>query len=336
MGTEAEISKVEEIEVPKLTPDMLRLKNPGKICQDIEAFIAEKVEELSRKGVALGLSGGVDSAVIAALSVRAVGSDKVLALYMPEKDSKEKHRDDAWRIADVLKINLETLDLSPTLENLGIYSLASMRLLRSFPTKRLQGWISRKALSLIESFTGKDPIADSRQGSNNRFIAEGWAYASIKHRLRMAMLHFNADRQNLLTAGAANQTEWLTGVFVKFGIDGVADIMPILPFLKTEVRQLAKELQLPQDIVEKAGDPDVAPGFNDKGSMFGSEETLDLVLLGLREGLSTEQISAALDLEIKEVEKVHNLMKASKHMRESPYIPQLSENYFSHNSIKQD
>jgi len=139
----------------------------------------------------------------------------------------------------------------------------------------------------------------------------------------MTVLHYQGDLENLLVVGAANRTEWLTGVFVKFGADGVADLMPILPLFKTQVRQLARYLELPEDIVEKPADPDLFPGFSDKERMFGDEMTLDLTLLGLEKGLSPAEIATALRIDLRDVEKTRASIRVSRHMRESPYVPEL-------------
>jgi NAD+ synthase len=311
------------IDLERLTPDVLKLRNPKDISVQIEAFIKKKVEELNRRGVILGLSGGIDSVLVAFLCVRALGPEKVFALYMSEKDSKAKHKTDAERIAEILGINFEKIDLTPILETIGIYKIYPMNLLRLIPNKRFQGWISEKSTHVLEKVMKKDPIAESRRGSNKKFIAGGNAYVSIKHRLRMIILNFYADRENLMTVGAANQTEFLTGVFVKFGIDGVADLMPILPLFKVQVRQLAEFLGIPNDIVQKPADPDVVPGFSDKGKMFEDETVLDLTLLAIIKGFELNKISEILEIKLEYVKKVKNLMDASRHMRESPYVPEL-------------
>jgi NAD+ synthase len=268
------------------------------------------------------LSGGVDSAVVAKLCVRAIGPEKVLALYIAHKYGAAKHREDAKRIANLLGIKLEVIDLEPLLEGLGVYNRFPMNFLEWLPG-RVKGWVAKKGKELIEKITGKDLIIESRKGSTIKFVSGGSAYVNLIRRLQMSILHYYADLKNLLVVGAANRTEWLTGVFVKFGADGVADIMPILPLYKTQVKQLARYLQLPEDIVEKPADPDVFPGFSDKEKIIGKEETLDRILFALEKGLPPCEIAIALNVDLKEIEKIQALIEASKHMREAPYIPDL-------------
>ncbi len=306
--------------------DFLRIENEKVVCEKIEKFIKEKVEELKRNGVILGLSGGVDSALVAYLCVRALGADKVFALYMPEKDSKKSHFQDAKKIADLLKIDLRIFDLTSLLERMGIYRLYPMSLLKVVPSRKIKGFITEKSKELFGKLNNCDPIIESRSGTDKKFILGGSAYVNIKHRLRMAVLHFYADLKNLATVGAANQTEFLTGVFVKFGIDGVADFMPILPLFKVQVRQLAYYIGIPREIVKKTADPDIVPGFNNKGKMFKNEALLDLILIFWKKGFSVKETTKSLmnqGITEEFVERIYKLVEISRNMREVPYIPDI-------------
>jgi len=105
---------------------------PEKISLSLENFIREYTEKLEREGVILGLSGGIDSAVIAVLCVRALGPKKILALVMPEKDSKKEHTEDALNFARELNIETKLIDITSYLEELGVYKL--------FPLDKLLSW----------------------------------------------------------------------------------------------------------------------------------------------------------------------------------------------------
>ena len=100
--------------------------NPEKVALSLGNFIREYSEKLEREGVILGLSGGIDSAVIAALCVRALGPKKTFALIMPEKDSKKEHAKDALNFARELNIEAKLIDITPYLEELGVYKLFPM------------------------------------------------------------------------------------------------------------------------------------------------------------------------------------------------------------------
>ncbi|MDO9555830.1 MAG: NAD(+) synthase [Atribacterota bacterium] len=109
-----------EILLEKLKAEMKI--EPEKISLSLENFIREYTEKLEREGVILGLSGGIDSAVIAALCVRALGPKKTFALIMPEKDSKKEHTKDALNFAQELGIEAKLVDITPYLEELGVYN----------------------------------------------------------------------------------------------------------------------------------------------------------------------------------------------------------------------
>ena len=109
-----------EILLEKLKAEM-KIK-PEKVALSLENFIRKYTEKLEREGVILGLSGGIDSAVIAALCVRALGPEKTLVLVMPEKDSKKEHTKDALNFARELNIEAKLVDITPYLEELGTYN----------------------------------------------------------------------------------------------------------------------------------------------------------------------------------------------------------------------
>jgi NAD+ synthase len=105
------------------TPDQLALK--------IEDFIRGSVKRFDKNGVIIGLSGGIDSSVVSFLSVRALGKDRVFGLIMPEKESSPENIRDAEEIADSLGIKYEKIDLTPFLEELGVYKLVPPGISRS-------------------------------------------------------------------------------------------------------------------------------------------------------------------------------------------------------------
>ncbi|TFG92481.1 MAG: NAD(+) synthase, partial [Candidatus Atribacteria bacterium] len=88
---------------------------PEKAALSLENFIREYNGKLEREGAILGLSGGIDSAVIAALCVRALGPKKTLVLIMPEKDSKKEHIQDALHFSRKLNIETKLIDMTPYL-----------------------------------------------------------------------------------------------------------------------------------------------------------------------------------------------------------------------------
>jgi len=311
-----------EILLEKLKAEMKI--EPEKVALSLENFIREYTDKLEREGVILGLSGGIDSAVIAALCVRALDPEKILALIMPEKDSKKEHTRDALNFAGELGIEAKLLDITPYLEELGVYKLFPLDKLLSLG--KLKGVLIRKAYHFYERKTGKLPFLESLSGFKdkefNSYLAKGNAYYRTKHRLRMILLYLYGESENRLVVGAANKSEYKIGYFVKHGCDDATDIMPLLNLYKTQVRELARYLNIPARIIEKPPSPDVMPGFADDEEVIRiSYEKMDLILLALEKGWKISDIMKTLGIEKDEVIYIKNFMQKSVHMRKI-FIPE--------------
>jgi len=298
--------------------------NPEKVALSLENFIRGYIVKLEREGVILGLSGGIDSAIIAALCVRALGSEKTLALIMPEKDSKKEHTKDALNFARELNIEAKLVDITPYLEELGVYKLFPLDKILSLG--RLKGTLVRKAYHFYERKTGKLPFLESLSGFKdkefNSYLAKGNAYYRVKHRLRMILLYLYAELENRLVVGAANKSEYKIGFFVKHGCDDATDIMPLLNLYKTQVRELAQYLNIPAGIIKKPPSPDVMPGIVDDEELIGiSYEKMDLILLALEKDRKLADIVKTLGIEEEEVIYIKKLMQKSEHMRKI-FIPE--------------
>jgi len=301
---------------------------PEKVVLSLENFIREYTEKLERKGVILGLSGGVDSAVVAAIGRHALGPKKVLALIMPEKDSKKEHTQDALNLAQELGIDTKLINITPYLEELGVYKLFPWD--KTLSWGRLKGVLVKKAYHFYERKTGKIPFLESLSGFEDKeyssYLARGNAYYRAKHRLRMLLLYLYGELENRLVVGAANKSEYKIGYFVKHGCDDATDIMPLLNLYKTQVREMARHLNIPSRIIEKPSSPDVMPGLNDDEEVMGiSYEKMDLILLALEKGWKIATIVKDLGIEEDRIIYIKKLMQKSEHMRRI-FIP---ENYSS-------
>jgi len=295
---------------------------PERLSLSLERFIREHVGKLEREGAILGLSGGVDSAVVATLCKRAIGAENTLALIMPDKDSKKEHIRDALSFAQQLNIRTKLIDLSPYLKRLGTYDLFTLNKLPLPP--KLRGILTKRAYQFYHRKTGESAFSASLLGFKDKefgsYLRRSNAYYRIKHRLRMVMLYLYADLENKLVVGAANKTEYRIGFFVKHGCDDAADIMPILNLYKTQVRQLARFLDIPSGIIEKPPSPDIIPGIIDEEAIGIPYEKLDLILLALENGWEKSDIAKFLEVNAEEVAYVNSLAEKSEHMRKL-YIP---------------
>jgi NAD+ synthase len=293
-----------------------------KIAFSLENFIREYMEKLERDGIILGLSGGIDSAVAAALCKEAVGSDKVLALIMPEKDSREEHVKDAQLLAKNLDLKTKLLDISPILKKMDVYHLFTLNKF-PLPDKHKEKLV-KKAYDYYEKQTSESPFSASILGFRGKdFLSQlqkNNAYYRVKHRIRMVLLYLYAELENRLVVGCANKTESQIGFFVKHGCDDASDIMPLLNLYKTQVRELARYLEIPSEILNKPPSPDIIPGIIDEEAIGISYDKLDLILLGAQTGWKTSELAKALGVEDKEVLSVKKMIEKSEHMRKI-YVP---------------
>ena len=214
-------------------PDFIKIKNleksVGSICNFIKNEISNKFQ---RSGAVIGLSGGIDSAVTAALCVKAIGHEKVLGLIMPEKESEPKSQILAKQFADKYNIKTEIIDISSILDSFGVYENKEMIVKEKFPNfnndckyrlvvpPKLGNTVGIPYLDILDDKNKQHKL----KISSFEFLALT-AATSIKHRVRMTMLYYHGEKNNLTVMGTTNKSEYLQGYFVKYG-DGGSDIEP--------------------------------------------------------------------------------------------------------------
>jgi NAD+ synthase len=256
------------------------------------------------------------------LCKRAVGPERTLALIMPEKDSEDTHIRDALDFAKELGIEAKLINLTSYLKKLGVYRLAPLS--RIPFSNKLRGPLIKRAYHFYERKTGENPFSASIAGVKGKafgpFISHKVAYYRIKHRMRMIMLYYYGELENRLVVGAANKSEYEIGYYVKHGCDDATDIMPLIHLYKTQVRDLARYLNIPSRIIEKPPSPDILPGVIDEEAIGIPYEKLDLILLALEKGWEAGEMTKILGMEEKKIIYVENLMQKSEHMRKL-YVP---------------
>jgi len=164
-------------------------------------------------------------------------------------------------------------------------------------------------------------IAACRESLGNNYIK--MAIANLKPRMRMMVLYYHANTMNRLVVGTGNRTELLVGYFTKYG-DGGVDILPIGGLYKTDVRLIAKYLEVPQKILNKEPTAGLWPGQTDEGELGIKYGILDKILYLLSEKKMNENETAEkLKTSIDEVVKVKIMMLAAEHKLKTPPIPQI-------------
>jgi NAD+ synthase len=300
----------------KTSTAMLEL-DYGRISEKIEDFIRGIVQITGKDGVIVGLSGGIDSSTTATLSVRALGSDRVFGLLMPERDSDPQNFKDAKHLASKLKIEYEVLDLTPILRKIGIYDILPDNVAKNkkLLLERLSELERAATFELKPEYLSIVSIKSGKRG---------WRYAIPKLRLRSIMLYLYALPRNLLVAGTLCKSEYLTSFYDEHG-DGACDIAPIRGLYKTQVRQLARYLGVPKRITSKPSSPDIFPSpiLTDEALMGISYETLDSILFCLEKGMKSNEIARDLEIDENTVKKVENTVEMAKLRREMPFVAEI-------------
>jgi NAD+ synthase len=264
----------------------------------VQQRIGDAVRDLSAKGAILGLSGGIDSAVVAAVAVRALGKERVRAYYLYDRDSSKESRSRSRMAADWLGIELKCVDITAALGEEGVYSPLIIRVtgLSGFVNRFLGGRLNRlfwrEPFFITTLRRGDIGVGRIRRFVYGRTVARVEAAFNARHRYRRKFLETKADESNCVLVGAANRSEYMVGWFVRDGIDDVA-FSPIIHLYKTQVLQLGEYLGVPAEICEQAPSPDMMRGVTDESAMAVSYETIDRVLAGLERGMSEREILSA-------------------------------------------
>ena len=146
---------------------------------------------------------------------------------------------------------------------------------------------------------------------------------NIRSRLRMIITYHYANLERKMVMGTSNKTELLTGFFTKYG-DGGVDLMPLADLYKYNIKQLAKYLEIPQNIIEKAPSPGFYPSHTDEKELGCEYDSIDLMLYLWEKGYIDKEISRLLDVPIQTVERIISRIKANEHKRRLPLILRLS------------
>ena len=260
-----------------LTKDILILE-PEKTCNQIRNFIKDYVNSAKANGVVLGISGGIDSALTAKLSVDALGADSVLGLILPEESSNPNDEKDALELINQLGIEYEKIDITP--------------MIKSFD-------------NMCEHFSAE-----------NKTVA-----GNLRPRIRMQILYYHANIMNRLVVGTGNKAELYVGYFTKYG-DGGVDFEPIADLYKTQVREMAQYLAIPDRIISKVSRPGLWIKHTAEGEIGLSFAVVD----GILKDLENENFDRSKYLD-KDVKRIHELMQKNKHKSEMPTICKIESRF---------
>ena len=289
------------------------LSNSEDLKLQLSAFMKETVLHLFRKeGIVIGVSGGIDSAVIAALAVDALGPDRVYGLILPEKESSPSSRELGIDLCKALKIRYEEVPITPMLESFTIYTKKEALIRELFPhydpaihttsLYRPPMIAAEKVLNIpsLILLKNRDAIGTKRLSANQFFTV--LSLQNVKQRTRMIVEYMHAEKMNYAVCGTTNKTELLTGFFVKYG-DGGVDLEPIANCYKLQVYKLAELLGIDKRIIDRAPSPDTWSHFtsDEEVSLRIPYDILDQLLYAQEHHLPLEIVQTCTKLDMQQI-----------------------------------
>ncbi|MCE2506318.1 MAG: NAD+ synthase [Nitrosopumilaceae archaeon] len=248
--------------------DEIKNQDYSSITNTIGNFLKEQMEKNHSEGLILGLSGGIDSAVLAYICKRKF-PDKTIAIVMPDTAITPKtETEDALKMVSLTGIQYKLIDINPIVNEYSMYLE---------PNERAKG--------------------------------------NLRARVRTNILYYYANAKNYLVLGSSDKSEYLIGYFTKFG-DGASDITPIVSLYKLQVREIAKYLGVPENVILKKSSPHLWKDHEAENELGISYEEVDSILYCLFEKkLSVEETQKLTEIEISTIEKIQELNKNSEHKR---------------------
>lgn len=268
---------------------------------------------MRKRGLVLGLSGGIDSSVSVALAVRAVGAKNVFCVFMPENDSDPESLRLGRLVAESFGVEAVVEDIGPTLAAMGCYKRRDAFIRELVPDYGL-GWASKIVIANalegdgynISSLVVQDPAGKQTRLRMPPSVYLGIVAATnMKQRTRKQIEYYHADRLNFAVLGTPNRLEYDQGFFVKNG-DGAADVKPIAHLYKSQVYELAAYLDVPEEIRRRPPTTDTYSLAQTQEEFYFSlpYDRMDLCLYGLNNGISAEAVARVAQLTAIQVERV--------------------------------
>lgn len=315
----------------KFSKETLSL-DPQLETEKIVNELRRSLFQLKRRGLVLGLSGGIDSTVTAALAVRALGKGKVFGILMPERHSESETTSLGRLAADSLGIECVEENITGILESVRFYDRYDAAIRQVIPDYGA-GWISKIVIGGIaagEAFTYFSVVAQDPSGRiiKERLPLKAYletvASTNFKQRIRKMLEYYHADRLNYAVAGTPNRLEYDQGFFVKNG-DGSADVKPIAHLYKCQVYQLADFLDAPKSIRHRPPTTDTYSMAQGQDEFYFAvpHQLMDLCLYGKNHGLDPAEVGEAAGITAEKVRWIWEDIERKRRTTRYLHLPPL-------------
>jgi NAD+ synthase len=294
--------------------DVLKLDLEAKANELAVALKDAVVHRLKKRGLVVAVSGGIDSACVLALAVRALGRERVKGLLLPEKDSSSVSTQYGKKLCETFAVDYEQKDIALTLEAIGCYAARDEAVRAVYPefTSDMKWKIvmhgDRKGSMVLNVFY----VVIETPSGTQRFRLTPKAYLQIvaatnfKQRVRKTLEYYHADLHNFAASGTPNRLEYDQGFFVKLG-DGAADVKPIAGLYKTQVYALARHLGVIDEIVGREPTTDTYSLEQSQDDFYFSVNyrELDLILWAKNHDVTADECARVMGVAADQVARVY-------------------------------